>query len=105
MNRITKLRLALARLLIPADMLPTREEADLIKSIMDRERRSSFATTRSAASPSARSESAADSIGRRLVDFPDATSTYISRSVHPRRSTSSRMRDSCHSRPAPDSPC
>ena len=37
MNRITKLRLALARLLIPADMLPTREEADLIKSIMDRE--------------------------------------------------------------------
>ena len=37
MNHITKLRLALARLLIPVDMLPTREEADLIKSIMDRE--------------------------------------------------------------------
>lgn len=37
MSPITKIRLALARLLIPTDMLPTREEAELIKSLLDPE--------------------------------------------------------------------
>ena len=37
MNRITKLRLALARLLIPAELLPTARETALIKQLLDPE--------------------------------------------------------------------
>jgi hypothetical protein len=82
-----------------------RSSMNLAKSDTDRESRSSFDTT-SRSPSSADSDAIAESRpGRRFMVFPEATSSWMPTSFHPRCFASRQIARRCASRPAPEVPC